>query len=117
MMMVLCSGEEMVGNLTLMCNIKENIPPRGSLCELIAISAAETSLPERVAQRGWPIMSFGKNRKLLSSTARSDEGGVSFYNVMWIRWVGNIAERRGLGIVHKEFWDALEPELREIILG
>lgn len=117
MMMVLCNGEEMVGNLTLMCNIKENIPPHGSLCELIAILAAETSLPERVAQRGWPIMSFGKDRKLLSSTARSDEGGVSFYNVMWIRWVGNIAERRGLGIVHKEFWDALEPELREIILG
>ena len=36
---------------------------------------------------------------------------------MWIQWVGNIAERRGLGIVHKEFWDALEPEPREIILG
>jgi hypothetical protein len=62
-------------------------------------------------------MSFEKNRKLFYPMKFRSEGRASFYNVMWIQWVGNIAERRGLGIVHKEFWDALEPEPREIILG
>ena len=117
MMMALCNGEVMVGNLTLMCNIEENVPPYGSICELIAISEAETFLPERVAHCGWPIMSFEKNRKLLYPMKFRSEGRASFYNVMWIQWVGNVAERRGLGIVHKEFWDALEPELKEFNLG
>lgn len=115
--MALCNGEVMVGNLTLMCNIEENVPPYGSICELIAISEAETFLPERVAHCGWPIMSFEKNRKLFYPMKFRSEGRASFYNVMWIQWVGNVAERRGLGIVHKEFWDALEPELKEFNLG
>jgi hypothetical protein len=36
---------------------------------------------------------------------------------MWIEWVGDVAERRGLGVVQKESWDALQPEIKEFNLG
>ena len=62
-------------------------------------------------------MSFGRNRRLLYSIALGDGRKVSFYKVMWIQCVGNVADRRGLGTVHKEFWDALETEVRELNLG
>ena len=116
--MTLCNERRTVGNLALMCDIMDHEPQYGSDCELIVISEAKTLLPEHVAKRGWPVMSFKKDKKLRYHMLY--EGGMwrtSFYNVMWIEWVGDVAERRGLGVVLKEAWDALQPEIKESSLG
>lgn len=117
-LMSLCNEKEMVGNLALMCDAINHQPQYGSVCELVAISEAETSRPVRVAKRGWPVMSFEKNQELLHWMVEKDDyRKASFYNVMWIEWVGNLAERRGIGVVLKDSWDALRPETKEFNLG
>lgn len=40
-----------------------------------------------------------------------------FYHVLWIGWEGNVAVRRGLGIVLQAAWDSLETETANIHLG
>ena len=117
-LMNLCIEEETVGNLALMCDAIDHQPQYGSVCELVAISGAETSRPAHVADRGWPVMSFKKKQELLYwMFTNNDFRKASFYNVMWIKWVGDVAERRGVGVVLKESWDALQPEIKEFNLG
>ena len=115
---VLRNDEETIGNITLMCETSEHEPQDGSVCELVAISEAETTRPVHVAEHGWPNFSFVRDDKALYWMSRgSGLGEVSLYNVMWVKWVGDVAERRGLGVVLKESWDALRPEIKEFNLG
>jgi hypothetical protein len=40
-----------------------------------------------------------------------------FYNVMWIEWTDGVAYRKGMGRVLTEFWEQLQPESIDLILG
>jgi len=115
--MTLSDGEETVGNLVLMCDVYDDEHLLGSVCKLIAISKAQTSVPHSVAKHGWPVMSFQRDSKRRMSMIEGDWRKSYFYNVMWIEWVGDVVERRGLGVVWREYWDALQPETKEFRLG
>lgn len=47
----------------------------------------------------------------------STDGYVKFYFVLWIERVSGIAYRKGLGIVHKEAWEALGLKKIDLVLG
>jgi hypothetical protein len=101
-----------------MRDVMDYQPRYGRACELVAISEAETLEPERVAKRGWPVIFFERIPKCHDwKVYPRNCQRASFYNVMWIKWVGDVAERRGLGVVQKESWDALQSEIKEFNLG
>lgn len=90
----------------------------GNACELVAISQAQVT-------RGFDRTFTIKSR---TDTSGSDSTGdvlfgdccggwFSIYNVLWIKWENGIAYRQGIGIVIKEEWDALEPEVRTFQFG
>ncbi|KAI4919967.1 hypothetical protein J4E90_002107 [Alternaria incomplexa] len=115
---MLRNDEQMIGNITITCETLDHEPEDGNDCELVAISEAETSQQMGVEEYGWPDFSFEEYQKYFTGVSlRSDNRKASFYNVMWIKWVGNVAERRGLGVVLKDSWDALQPEIKEFNLG
>jgi hypothetical protein len=98
---------------------EESICQSGSECELIALSEAEVLEPRRMVNWGWPGIVFDKHSKAYRCRQYLDEepmfmGKKAFYNVMWIEWIGDMAERRGLGIVRKEVWDARHPRSHHI---
>jgi len=115
--MTLTDGRETVGNIVLMCDIYNSEHLQGSVCELIAISKAKTSLPRMVARRGWPVTAWERYSKELKSVTGGSYPMAYVYNVMWIERVGDVVERRGLGMVEKLYWDALRPETKEFRLG
>jgi len=115
---MLRNDKQIIGNITITCETLDHEPEDGSDCELVAISEAETSQQVGVEEYGWPDFSFEEYQKFFSGVSlRSNSRKASFYNVMYIEWVGNVAERRGLGVVLKESWDALQPEVKEFNLG
>lgn len=44
-------------------------------------------------------------------------GVYEFYNVMWIDYEYNVASRRALGRITKEYWDHLQLDRVEVIIG
>lgn len=77
-------------------------------CELVAIS--ETKLARgRCKWMG--------NGDFTDDPANESADFVSIYNVLWIEWEGDIAYREDVGVVSKDAWDALEPEVRTFKFG
>ena len=74
----------------------------------------EDAFVEKVEARV-EVIALSKNAGLYNNLPefRSDE----FYNVMWIEWTDGVAYRKGIGRVVTEFWEQLQPESIDLILG
>jgi hypothetical protein len=113
-------GDKDVGVLNLQTRTRSLVEILGRSCELIVVSEAETAQPKRLAELAKPkVEIFEKDKKMLKEQISQEtcEGIYCFYNVMWIKWVGDVAERRALGIVHKEAWHALDTKIITFKLG
>jgi hypothetical protein len=93
-------GDEDIGILNLQTRARSVLEIFGRSCELIALSEAETAQPKRLAELDWARVAIFEDdtKKLKDQVGRQTyEGIYCFYNVMWIKWVGGVAERRTLG--------------------
>lgn len=88
---------------------KENGSAYGCLLELIEMSQGET----------FRMMGPLFPEQLHEERPRSlEDKKYEFYFVLWIvRGPDNVAYRRGIGRVVRHRWDALEPQLVDIVLG
>ncbi|CAA9959514.1 hypothetical protein PTNB85_09847 [Pyrenophora teres f. teres] len=102
-----------VGYLTLHSSEQKATCVAGAPCELIIVSSFVISDPSRVTEVAWPPRSYHEN-KLFQDVYENADAGL---NVMWIEWVGDVAERRAIGVVRADAWDALEPETITFKLG
>jgi hypothetical protein len=115
---ILEQGDDMIG----LINFNDASFTESASCELIAISeqvyAGSTRRKPDIAwgdlmrrRRGLPQV-FGTDRE-----ASSENGEITYYNVMCIGWESEIAYRRGLGMVKKRDWLSLGPKELTFKLG
>ncbi|KAI0466209.1 heterokaryon incompatibility protein-domain-containing protein [Xylaria cf. heliscus] len=109
---------------------KNNTPTIGQRCEVIRIAKGSipinggkfanvcrkedvrpTTLEPHATRSSYPFEEC-VNRKELS-----DKNHFDFYFVLWIRWDGDTACRRALGVIWEPLWDQAEPEVIDIKLG
>ncbi|KAJ8116615.1 hypothetical protein OPT61_g1986 [Boeremia exigua] len=85
----------------------------GAECQLVAISEAEVKHPNWMAR--WYWSQCGRNVK----DAWNVYNALSphFYNVLWIQWEEGIAYRKALGMMSKQRFDALRPNMHSFRLG
>jgi hypothetical protein len=93
-------------------------------CELVALSTGEVIDEERVGFEVQLYLHWIWHELIRLNTLEQDAGekGVgteswSYHNVMCIGWEGDTAYRRGIGMVLKTCWDALETETKTFKLG
>ncbi|KAK0743958.1 heterokaryon incompatibility protein-domain-containing protein [Schizothecium vesticola] len=82
----------------------------GETCELVELSAGEVQRSrkrEEVSFDEWDRPGCPRTR-----------GGVyEFYNVMWIEWVGAVAQRKAVGRVERRAWQRLAGEEVDVCIG
>ncbi|KAK3938138.1 heterokaryon incompatibility protein 6, OR allele [Diplogelasinospora grovesii] len=80
-------------------------------CELIAISKT------RVRDWKWAKGVLLEWELDEHPSADRIEDAYEFYNVLWVRWRGGVAYRRGIGRVSMEIWEGLKLDELEVNLG
>jgi Heterokaryon incompatibility protein (HET) len=118
--LVISTGQT-VGSLTLHHYDIEGATT-GAQCELLAISEAKVSIPDRLDAEFHRDDPLGWNVKKWESDTENVEMGngrpvLGFYNVLWIGRNGDVAYRKGLGKVGRRAWNALGAATVDIRLG
>lgn len=113
----LVSGNKIIGAVVV--NIEDNLGLyTGAPCELIVLSEAEVVLPDAMEELALADFVYAELEKQDQEFAESrDERKWDYYNVMWIEWEGDVAYRKGLGMVNKRAWDVMGAETITFKLG
>ncbi|KAI3334488.1 heterokaryon incompatibility protein-domain-containing protein [Ustulina deusta] len=104
--------------------------PIGQRCEVIRIAKGSSPLKAsgvaNVRQKGEvhsPTLDSGEVqlshpfKNCVGRKELSEEKSFDFYFVLWIRWDGDTACRRALGVIWEPIWDQVAPEDVDIKLG
>ena len=100
--------EEEIGTLTVPIDLFKNGPEHSG--ELVLLSSNAEGEPDEICQQ--LAGTNGGNCKHVRGCKH-----VQSRNVMLIERDGNVAFRRGLGIVEKDGWDKIETEVKETVLN
>ncbi|UPX15058.1 uncharacterized protein EKO05_0005522 [Ascochyta rabiei] len=106
----LLHADQVIGALIVTSGIRHKVA-RNTLCDVIAISAAEIHHSDRLKEES------DLYAHMCESVSTQPRCISSYYNVMWIISVGDVLHRKGLGIVEKVAWDLLGSETATIKLG
>lgn len=112
-----CVCDKGLAATLVLCGNAEALPEAvgGTVCEFIAISEADIVDAERVSERLGESTDLGSPWEVVKAVCGLIS--VSFYNVLWIEWVGDIAYRKALGMMNVREFDALGAQIRTTKLG
>jgi hypothetical protein len=91
----------------------------GRPCELIAISDGELNDIKRACEHPFLSYYLASQGHLFDNVIALPPGHEdrSFYNVLWIERENGVAYRKGLGMVSKRHWSAVDAQMETITLG